>query len=69
MKFLILFCIFQPQAVRCRTGALTNILYRKYSTTHDADIVVIGSGPGGYVASIKAAQLGLKVSFLNDNYI
>ena len=27
---------------------------------HDADLVVIGSGPGGYVAAIKAAQLGLK---------
>ncbi|MEO6298240.1 MAG: FAD-binding protein, partial [Paracoccaceae bacterium] len=23
------------------------------------DIVVIGSGPGGYVAAIRAAQLGL----------
>nr|CAB3238182.1 dihydrolipoyl dehydrogenase, mitochondrial [Phallusia mammillata] len=29
-------------------------------TTHDADLVVIGSGPGGYVAAIKAAQLGFK---------
>jgi len=26
----------------------------------DTDLVVIGSGPGGYVAAIKAAQLGLK---------
>jgi dihydrolipoamide dehydrogenase len=26
----------------------------------DTDLVVIGSGPGGYIAAIKAAQLGLK---------
>ncbi|HEX3112304.1 MAG TPA: FAD-dependent oxidoreductase, partial [Candidatus Eisenbacteria bacterium] len=25
------------------------------------DLVVIGSGPGGYVAAIRAAQLGLNV--------
>src|ERR1035437_4431422 len=25
------------------------------------DLVVIGSGPGGYVAAIRASQLGLKV--------
>uniref|UniRef100_A0A8C2E0Q6 Dihydrolipoyl dehydrogenase n=1 Tax=Cyprinus carpio TaxID=7962 RepID=A0A8C2E0Q6_CYPCA len=29
----------------------------------DADVTVVGSGPGGYVAAIKAAQLGFKVSF------
>lgn len=28
---------------------------------HQADVVIIGGGPGGYVAAIKAAQLGLNV--------
>jgi dihydrolipoamide dehydrogenase len=28
----------------------------------DFDLVVIGGGPGGYVAAIKAAQLGMKVA-------
>lgn len=27
---------------------------------HQADVVVIGSGPGGYVAAIRASQLGFK---------
>lgn len=35
------------------------IFYRHASL--DADLTVIGSGPGGYVAAIKAAQLGMKV--------
>ena len=26
------------------------------------DLVVIGTGPGGYVCTIRAAQLGLKVA-------
>jgi dihydrolipoamide dehydrogenase len=30
--------------------------------THTFDLVVIGSGPGGYVAAIRAAQLGLTVA-------
>ena len=30
----------------------------------DFDVVVIGSGPGGYVAAIRAAQLGLKTAIV-----
>lgn len=53
---------FQPTGLRrCNSSFLSALQQRRYSTTQDADIVVIGSGPGGYVASIKAAQMGMKV--------
>src|SRR3954467_4665805 len=29
---------------------------------HSFDLIVIGSGPGGYVCAIRAAQLGLKTA-------
>ncbi|XP_024897684.1 dihydrolipoyl dehydrogenase, mitochondrial isoform X1 [Pteropus alecto] len=35
--------------------------------TIDADVTVIGSGPGGYVAAIKAAQLGFKTVCVEKN--
>ena len=31
-------------------------------TQYDYDVLVIGAGPGGYVAAIRAAQLGLKTA-------
>jgi len=30
------------------------------------DVVVIGAGPGGYIAAIRAAQLGMKVACIDD---
>uniref|UniRef100_A0A0A9XAA8 Dihydrolipoyl dehydrogenase n=1 Tax=Lygus hesperus TaxID=30085 RepID=A0A0A9XAA8_LYGHE len=40
---------------------------RYYSSGEEADLVVIGSGPGGYVAAIKAAQLGMKTVCVEKN--
>ena len=33
------------------------------------DVVVLGAGPGGYVAAIKAAQLGKKVGIIEREYL
>jgi len=33
------------------------------------DIVIIGAGPGGYVAAIRAAQLGMKVALLEREHL
>ncbi len=37
------------------------------SETYDADILIIGSGPGGYVAAIRAAQLGARTVCIEKN--
>ncbi len=34
----------------------------------DYDVVVVGAGPGGYVAAIRAAQLGLKTAIVEKKY-
>ena len=33
--------------------------------TDKFDVIVIGGGPGGYVAAIRAAQLGLKTACID----
>ena len=35
----------------------------------DYDVVVIGAGPGGYVAAIRAAQLGLSTAIIEDDNV
>src|SRR5215469_14851849 len=32
------------------------------------DVVVLGAGPGGYVAAIRAAQLGLRTAVVEEKY-
>ncbi|ABD07468.1 dihydrolipoamide dehydrogenase [Rhodopseudomonas palustris HaA2] len=33
------------------------------------DVIIIGSGPGGYVAAIRAAQLGFKTAIVEKSYL
>lgn len=33
------------------------------------DVVVIGAGPGGYVAAIRSAQLGLKTAIVEREHM
>jgi dihydrolipoamide dehydrogenase len=33
------------------------------------DIIIIGSGPGGYVAAIRAARLGFKTAIVESKYL
>jgi len=35
----------------------------------DYDLIVIGSGPGGYVAAIRASQLGMKTAIIEREYL
>ncbi|MDD9912773.1 MAG: dihydrolipoyl dehydrogenase [Alphaproteobacteria bacterium] len=37
--------------------------------TQNFDVVVIGTGPGGYVAAVRAAQLGFKVAVVEKSHL
>lgn len=37
------------------------------TTTDTYDLIIIGSGPGGYVAAVRAAQLGLKTACIEKS--
>ncbi len=36
---------------------------------NEYDVVVIGAGPGGYVAAIRSAQLGLKTAVVEKRFL
>ena len=33
------------------------------------DVIIIGSGPGGYVTAIRSAQLGFKTAIVEKAYL
>ncbi len=38
-------------------------------SNHAVDVAILGAGPGGYVAAIRASQLGLKVAVIEGNHL
>ena len=48
--------------MRAPAAARRQLARTPHHTTPAQDVVIIGGGPGGYVAAIKAAQLGLSVA-------
>lgn len=54
-----------PQEIQAATGTIV-----ASDATHSAQLVVIGSGPGGYTAAFRAADLGLDVILVEkDPYL
>ena len=39
------------------------------ASNYDYDLIVIGSGPGGYVAAIRGAQLNLKTALIEREHL
>src|SRR5579862_3703232 len=71
---------YKPQSAMGRSWAraafwlthLYNRLFEEQCVANEEqqfDVVVIGAGPGGYVAAIRAAQLGAKVAIVEKEYI
>jgi len=63
---LVLACRLAPRSSSF-TPSLVSLQRRNFATHDDVDLVVIGSGPGGYVGAIKAAQLGMKTVCIEKN--
>lgn len=55
--------LFSPCCSQLYKLPWTIVSGRRFASgSKENDVVVIGGGPGGYVAAIKAAQLGLKTT-------
>src|SRR5262245_1641807 len=57
---------------QCRSRGAHPVDHRKDLKTmaeQSFDLVVVGSGPGGYVAAIRAAQLGMKTAIVERDQL
>lgn len=50
------------QEINHRFFRVGGVRWYAAAADQDVDVVVVGGGPGGYVAAIKAAQLGFKTA-------
>lgn len=63
----VVFLVFQYKSLTVPSDAVFFMLCRPFSASSDQyDVVVIGGGPGGYVAAIKSGQLGLKTAVVES---
>ena len=55
-----------PSALSSKSDRSSQVIASRFDkeigVADQFDLIVIGAGPGGYVAAIRAAQLGMKVA-------
>jgi len=44
-------------------------LGKDLTSMEEFDVVIIGGGPGGYVAAVRASQLGLKAALIEKEHL
>lgn len=72
MLYVLIVLLFAPvttvtDAQRLHFRNRPVYLYRAFSSSFEPyDVVVVGGGPGGYVAAIKSSQLGLKTAVVES---
>lgn len=59
------FTMLRTSTSKAFSKANSFLSLRGFATKKDLDLVVIGAGPGGYVAAIRGAQLGLKTACID----
>ena len=50
-------------------GSRAGELEAESEVAESFDVIIIGSGPGGYVCAIRAAQLGFKTAIIEREYL